>query len=80
MENSGEQPFAIALNLYGVYDVRGRRIAVLRKARLPRVHPASRAARSRSLDVTSLTAPPMTLANGDSAGFATGVTAYTRPS
>jgi hypothetical protein len=51
-----------------------------RRVRAPRAHPSSRIARSSSFDVTPLTAWPVTLANGDCAGFATGVTAYTRPS
>ena len=53
---------------------------VLRSVRAPRVHPSSRTARRRSFDVTPLTARPVTLANGDCADLATGVTAYTRPS
>ncbi len=52
----------------------------LRSMRAPRADPSSRTARRRSFDVTPLTGPPVTLANGDWADLATGVTAYTRPS
>jgi hypothetical protein len=48
--------------------------------RAPRADPSSGTARRRSFDVTPLTGPPVTLANGDWADLATGVTAYTRPS
>jgi hypothetical protein len=46
-----------------------------RRARPARAHPLARVARSRSFDVTPFTAPPVTFANGDRAGFVTGVTA-----
>ena len=60
---------------------RGARLArALRIAPAPRAHPSSRTARRRSLDVTPLMGRPVTLANGDCADLATGVTAYTRPS
>jgi hypothetical protein len=51
-----------------------------RSVRAPRADPSSRTARRRSFDVTPLTGRPVTLANGDCADLATGVTAYTRPS
>jgi hypothetical protein len=52
----------------------------LRSVRAPPADPSSRTARRRSCDVTPLTGRPVTLANGDWADLATGVTAYTRPS
>jgi hypothetical protein len=55
-------------------------VGLMRSARPPRAHPSSRVARIRSFDVTPFTARPVTFANGDWAGFSTGVTAYTRPS
>jgi hypothetical protein len=59
-------------------EMRPRR--ALRTVRAPRDNPSSRTARRRSFDVTPLTGRPVTLARGDCADLATGVTAYTRPS
>jgi hypothetical protein len=56
--------------------LRGARPArALRSTRAPRAHPSSRTVRSRSLDVTRFMGRPVTLANGDCADCATGVTA-----